>query len=99
MENIKEIERYFGDEERIVIKEAYDHKRSQVPEGEARWDYQKYPSVYIMFTKKFEVMWCPSGNELRRIYLESPGEFISEPIYVAIPRYLDAAITYAMDHY
>ena len=93
--NIKETERDFGDEEKIVIKDHYNHKNEP-------WSHevsQKYPSIYIMFDKSFNVHWCPSGNELRRIYLENPSNWISEPIYVAIPRYVDAEIKGMMDNF
>jgi hypothetical protein len=90
-----ELQRNFGSEDVIVIKESYDHKNQP-------WSYElakQSPSMYIMMDKNFRVIHCPSGNELRRIYLENPEEYISEPIYVAIPRYLDKEITKAMDNW
>lgn len=90
-----EILRDFASEDSLIIKDIYDHRNSP-------WDYEiskKYPSVYIMFTKNFELAWSPSGNELRRIYLENPDGFISEPIHVPIPKYLKKEIDDAMDNW
>lgn len=63
----------------IEIKEWYEHKQS--------------PSVFIMFDKNYQAHWCYSGNELRRIYLESPDDFISEPLELPIPDHLDKTLT------
>ena len=41
-----------------------------------------------MFRENNEIVWSFSGNELRRVYLENPDEFCSEPIEVELPDYL-----------
>jgi len=69
----------------MEIKEYYEHK------------YE--PSVFVMFNKNYEVMWCYSGNELRRIYLENPADYISEPLELAIPGYLDEKLTDLYENY
>lgn len=63
----------------IEIKDVYTHEHS--------------PSIFIMFDNVYHVYWCYSGNELRRIYLENPSNWISEPIEVPIPEYLDKELT------
>jgi len=65
--------------EKLEIKDWYEHDHSQ--------------SIFIMFTKDYEVIWHHSGNELRQMYLEHPEEYISSPIEVAIPDYLDKVLT------
>lgn len=83
-----ELQRDFGSEDEIVIKEWYDHKNQP-------WSHEvstRSPSIYVMFRKDFTLVHCCSGNELRRVYLENPDEYISEPLYLAIPRYLQARI-------
>ena len=97
MDDLKphELVRDFGSEDSIVIKEQYDHHNSP-------WSYEvskRSPSIYIMFRKDWTVIHCPSGNELRRIYLENPEEYISEPIYVAIPQYLKKEMDDAIDNW
>jgi hypothetical protein len=72
------------DEDEIEIKSSYDHEHS--------------PSVFVMFTKTYQVVWCYSGNELRRVYLERPEDFISEPLELPIPRHLDRRLTARMDN-
>lgn len=62
----------------IEIKDWYAHEHS--------------PSVFIMFTNEYKVIWCPSGNELRQVYLEKPENFIPGPIEVAIPKHLDETL-------
>lgn len=69
----------------VVIKDHYPHEHS--------------PSIFVMMHKSFQLQWCPSGNELRRIYLESPDDFLSGPIEVPIPKDLDKIITFAYDNY
>ena len=59
----------------IKLKKFYEHEHS--------------PSVFIMFKKNYEVVWSYSGNELRRVHLENPSSFISEPLEVPIPKHLD----------
>ena len=71
--------------ENIEIKDWYEHEHS--------------PSVFVMFTKKYEVVWCYSGNELRRVYLENPDEFISEPLELHIPDHLDKKLTNYYDDF
>lgn len=54
------------------------------------WYEHKYePSIFIMFTRNYELVWCYSGNELRRGYLDAPDHYLSGPIEVEIPEYLD----------
>ena len=55
--------------------------------------YEHSPSIFIMFTSDYQVVWSYSGNELRRVYLETPDKYISSPIEVAIPNYLDKILT------
>lgn len=62
----------------IEIKDWYAHEHS--------------PSVFIMFNSEYELVRCYSGNELRRVYVENPERFISGPIEVAIPEYLDKTL-------
>lgn len=62
----------------MILKEFYEHEHS--------------PSVFIMFGKDGTCHWCYSGNELRRIYLESPKEFVSMPIEVPIPDDVNKAL-------
>ena len=66
----------------ITIKDWYEH--------------EQMPSVFVMFTTEHQVVWCYSGNELRRIYLEAPDNFISGPIELPIPQDLDQKLT---EHY
>ena len=54
----------------IEIKDWYEHEHSS--------------SVFVMFTKEYEMIWCASGNELRRVYLENPDDYISGPLELAI---------------
>ena len=54
-------------------------------------------SVFVMFYKDWKTIWCPSGNELRRIYLESPDEFLCPPLELEIPKELSDELTEAMD--
>ncbi len=63
----------------IEIKEFYEHEHT--------------PSIFIMFRKNYQVVWCYSGNELRRAYLQSPDEFISGPLELPIPEHLDQTLT------
>ena len=65
--------------DKLKIKDFYEHEHSS--------------SVFIMFTKDYEVIWHYSGNQLRQMYLENPEEYISAPIEVAIPDYLDKILT------
>ena len=37
--------------------------------------------------------------QLRRVYLENPDEFISEPLFLAIPRYLSAKMEDLIDNF
>ena len=67
------------------IKKVYKHARS--------------PSVFIMFDKNFQAHWCYSGNELRRIYLEEPSNWISGPLELPITDDLDKKLTSMMDNY
>lgn len=69
----------------VEIKDWYEHKHS--------------PSIFVIFTKEYEAVWCYSGNELRRIYLESPDSFISEPLELPIPDYLDKRLTEHYDNF
>lgn len=90
-----ELQRDFGSEDEIVIKDSYDHKNTP-------WSHevsQRSPSVYVMFRKDWSIVHCQSGNELRRVYLENPEEFISEPLFLAIPRYLDAKMEDLIDNF
>ena len=57
------------------------------------YEHEHPPSVFVMFTKTYGVVWCYSGNELRRAYLERPDEFLSGPIELPIPEYLDELLT------
>ena len=80
--NLDDVENISGNlnvPEKLSIKDWYEHRHS--------------PSVFIMFRKSYEVVWSYSGNELRRVYLLQPEEFISEPIEVPIPKYLDKVLT------
>jgi hypothetical protein len=90
-----ESQRDFGSEDEIVIKEFYDHKNNPWSKEVAT----RSPSVYVMFMNDWTVIHCESGNELRRIYLENPDKFISEPLYLAIPRYLKSKIDEYDDNY
>jgi len=45
------------------------------------------------------VIWCPSGNELRRIYLLDPEGFASGPLELPIPDELKAAVDEAMEDF
>ncbi|WP_165227476.1 hypothetical protein [Aquisphaera insulae] len=76
--------RDFGSEDELVIRDWYDHGRPQ-------WSLEatrQAPSIYVMFTARCELVWSFSGNELRRVYLEEPEAYLSEPLLLAIPRYL-----------
>lgn len=68
-----------------MIKDIYEHEHS--------------PSIFIMFDVKFQVHWCYSGNELRRIYLEDPSQWISGPIEVSITDDLDKKLTELYDNW
>ncbi len=69
----------------IEIKDSYKHEHS--------------PSVFVMFDKEFTVHWCYSGNELRRLYLENPDDFVSEPLELPIPDHLDKKLTDLYDNF
>ena len=58
------------DDKQIEIKDWYEHEHKS--------------SVFVMFTKTCEIVWCFSGNELRRGYLENPDDFISGPMELPI---------------
>lgn len=53
------------------IKEWYEHSHPQ--------------SIFVMFTKSLEVVWSPSGNELRRVDLLDPEAYASGPLELPIP--------------
>lgn len=40
--------------------------------------------IYVMFRKEGQVSWCPSGNELARIYRLDPDAWMTGPIYLAL---------------
>lgn len=69
----------------IEIKDWYEHEHS--------------PGIFIMFDKDHRIHWSFSGNELRRVYLENPDLFISGPIEVAIPEYLDQKLMDDLDNF
>jgi hypothetical protein len=97
MEDLRphELQRDFGSEDQILIKDWYDHKNEP-------WSHEvstRSPSIYVFFKKDFFIVHCSSGNELRRIYLANPDEFISEPLYLAIPRYLKAKMDEWIDNF
>ncbi len=69
----------------IEIKNNYEHIAN--------------PSVFVMFNKRYEVVWCYSGNELARIYRDNPEEFISGPLELPITPELDQELTRMMDNY
>jgi hypothetical protein len=71
--------------EEIVIKDWYKHEQS--------------PSVFVMFDKNFQAHWCYSGNELRRVYLLDPSNWISEPLELPIPAHLDKKLTQMYDDF
>ncbi len=55
---------------KIELKEWYAHEHES--------------SIFVMFNKRYELIWCPSGNELRRIHLIHPEEFLSGPIELPV---------------
>lgn len=59
---------------KVEIKDRYEHKCEN--------------SIFIIFKNNNEIVWSFSGNELRRIYLDNPKQFSSEPIEVALPEYV-----------
>lgn len=69
----------------IDIKDDYKHEHN--------------PSIFIMFDSNFQIHWCYSGNVLRQMFLDSPENFISGPIEMPIPKYLDDEITYMYNHW
>lgn len=69
----------------IEIKEWYAHEKS--------------PSVFVMFDKNYKAHWCYSGNELRRVYLLDPSQWISEPLELPIPEHLDKKLTSYYDNW
>lgn len=76
-----------------MIKDWYDHELDP-------WSHEvckRSPSIYVIFRKDWSIVYCESGNELRRLYLDHPEEFISEPLYLAVPRYLKAAMKARLD--
>lgn len=42
--------------------------------------------VYIMVDTNGKSHWCPSGNELRRVYLLNPSLYLTGPIYVPLSK-------------
>lgn len=68
-------------------------------EIKTNYPHDHNPSIFIMFDKKYQVHWCYSGNELARIYLEDPSDWISEPLEVPIPEYLDKELTNLYDNW
>lgn len=69
----------------IKIKDWYEHKSET--------------SIFIMFRDDNEIVWSFSGNELRRVYLENPNGFCSEPIEVQLPNYLYAKLSDDLENF
>ena len=69
------------------------------PEIKDWYEHEHDPSIFIMFAKDHQIHWAYSGNELRRVYLEHPENFISGPIEVPIPEYLDQKLTHDLDNF
>ena len=65
----------------------------EMPEIRDWYEHQHSPSVFVMFTKNYEAVWSYSGNNLRSFYLRSPEDYISEPLELPIPEYLDRILT------
>lgn len=69
----------------IQLKEFYGH--------------EQMPSIFVMMTKDMQVIWCPSGNELARIYKEDPDNFLSGPMETPVPQDLWDYISDMMDNW
>ena len=63
----------FGTNDSTIIQDRYDHPA----EGQG---------VYVMYHKTGSFQWCPSGNELRRVYLLDPTIWISGPIFLPLSK-------------
>jgi hypothetical protein len=63
----------FNPRDSSQIQDRYTHPK----EGEGQ-------GVYIMYQKNGNFSWCPSGNELRRVYLLDPTQWISGPIWLPL---------------
>jgi hypothetical protein len=53
------------------------------------YEHKHSPSVFVMCTKSYEVIWSQSGNNLASIDQRNPDEYISRPLELPIPEYLD----------
>lgn len=62
-----------GANDSTTIQEWYDHPT----DGQG---------VYVMYHKTGKFSWCPSGNELRRVYLLDPACWISGPIFLPLSK-------------
>lgn len=57
------------------------------------YEHRHSPSVFVMFTKSYEAVWSYSGNNLAAIYQRDPEAYISGPLELPIPEYLDRILT------
>ena len=74
---------------------------SPIIEGEVKeWYEHVYrSSIFVMMDKDMKLHWCPSGNELRRIYLLDPSQWLSAPTELPISPELDKKIMDWMDDF
>jgi hypothetical protein len=63
----------FGPRDSTVIQDSYGHPT----DGQG---------VYVMYHKTGKFSWCPSGNELRRVYLLDPTEWLTGPIFLPLSK-------------
>lgn len=69
----------------LEIKPYYEHEREH--------------SVFVMFRKSTELVWSFSGNELRRVYLLNPEEFMTGPLELEISEELMQKLTEFIDNF
>lgn len=62
------------------------------------YEHKHSPRVFVMFTKNYEGVWSYSGNNLASYYERNPGDYISGPLELPIPEYLDRLLTDYYNH-
>lgn len=68
------------------------------PEIKDWYEHEHSPSIFVMFMKEHEIVWSYSGNQLRIMFLKEPDEYVSGPIELPIPSYLDKELTDAIEN-
>lgn len=67
----------FSPRNSLEILSSYTHPKYEGVEGQG---------VYVMYSKSGSFSWCPSGNELKRVYEQDPKEWLSGPIWLPLSK-------------